>query len=70
MVEHVRIDMSKETDVNKTTNMHECNIYHYRYFLKINFRFQQKICNGCHYLTQEAMSFNDVCNSFSKGMII
>ena len=33
-----------------------CNDY---YFLKVNFRFQPKTCNGCHDLMQKAMSFND-----------
>ena len=28
-------------------------------FLKVNFRFQPKICNVCHNLMQNAMSFID-----------
>ena len=27
--------------------------------IKINFRFQSKLCDGCHDLMQKAMSFND-----------
>ena len=32
----------------------------YQYLLEINFRFQPKVCNGCHGLMQKVMSFYDV----------
>ena len=38
--------MSEEIDVNKTTGSPECIIFHYWYFLEINFRFQLKACEG------------------------
>ena len=51
MLEYDRIDVSEGIDFNKTIDL--C-------FLKTNFRFQPKVCNGCHDLTQKAVSFNDV----------
>ena len=32
-----------------------CSIY----FLRVNFKFKIKVCNGCHDLMQKAMSFID-----------
>ena len=59
MLEYYRIDVSEETDVSKTNGLHECIICHYWYFLEINFRFQQEVCNGCHDLMQKFVSFDD-----------
>ena len=57
MLEYDRIDGSKGTDVSKSNGLREYIISHYWYFPEINFRFQLKVCNGCHDL---AMSFNDI----------
>ena len=43
----VRIDVYG-IDVTKITDSRECVICHYWYFLKIDFRFQPKLCDGCH----------------------
>ena len=43
MVEYDRIDVSKETDVNKSDDSRQCIICHYWYFLEINFTFQPKV---------------------------
>ena len=40
--------------------------YHW-YFLKVNFRFQPKVCDGYYYLMHKAMSFNDVVIVSVKG---
>ena len=45
----------------------ECDIYHYWYFLDKDFRYEPYLCNGCHYLTQKAMNFNDVAIVYVKG---
>ena len=42
------------------SGLHKCSICHYCYFLEINFRFQSKVCNGCHDLMQKAMHFSNV----------
>ena len=38
-----RIDVSKEIDVNKASNLKECNICHCCYF-----QFRLCVCNICH----------------------
>ena len=43
-----RTDFSEGTDVNKTNESKECDIYHCLYFLQKGFKFQQRVCNGCH----------------------
>ena len=45
----------------------ECDIYHYWYFLDKDFRYEPYLCNGCHYLMQKAMNFNDVAIVYVKG---
>ena len=59
MLEYDTIDISEETDVNKTNASEECNICHYWYFKDIGFKYKPYLCNGCHDLMQKAMSFND-----------
>ena len=39
--------MSEGTDVNKNNILREYIIFHYWYFLHINFRFQPKLFAGC-----------------------
>ena len=41
----------KGIDVNKTSESCSCIFCSY-YVLKVNFRFQPKACDGCHYLLQ------------------
>ena len=52
MLKHGKIDESEVTDFNKTNESRKCIICNYCYFLKVNFRFLPKICNGCHDLMQ------------------
>ena len=47
MLEYDEIHVSEGTDVNKTNKSRRCIICNYYYFLKINFRFQPKPCDGC-----------------------
>ena len=58
MLEYDRIDVPGGSDVNKTNDLHGCIICHYWYFLKVYFRFQPKVCDGCHNLMQKGMIFN------------
>ena len=53
-------DVSEGIYINKTSKTREYIIFHYWYFLRIDFRFQSKVCNDCHHMTQKYMSFNDV----------
>ena len=66
MLESDRIDISEEIDVNKTSASKECDIFHYWYFKDIGFKYEPYLCNGCHDLTQKAMSFNDVAVIYGK----
>ena len=43
-----------------------CSMCNYWYFLDINFRFDPKVCNGCHNWIQKFMSFNDVAIIYVK----
>ena len=47
MIYFDRIDVSEWTDVNKTSESKECDLFHYWYFLGKGFRFQIYVCNGC-----------------------
>ena len=67
MLEHNRIDISEEIDVNKTNAWKECDICHYWYFKKIDFRYEPYLCNCYHGLMQKAISFNDVAIVPVKG---
>ena len=67
-IEYDRIDVSGGIDFNKSNGLPECIIFHYSSFVKINFRFQPKLCDGCHDLLQRAMSFNDVGIVSDKGI--
>ena len=59
MLEYDRSDVSEGTDTNKIGGSRQCIICHYWHFLKINFRFQPKECDGCHFETQRFLSFDD-----------
>ena len=67
MIEYDRIDISEGTDINKTNVSKECKICHYWYFKDIGFKYELYICNGCHGLMQQAISFNDVAIVYVKG---
>ena len=49
MLYYDRIGISEEIDVNKTSKLEECHIWHYWYFLNEWFKFQMYVCNTCHY---------------------
>ena len=44
----------------KIDSLRNCILWHYRYFLEKSFKFQPKVCGGCHGFMQKAISFNDV----------
>ena len=67
MLEYDRRDISEGTDINKTNASKECKICHYWYFKYIGFKYEPYLCNGCHGLMQEAISFNDVAIFYVKA---
>ena len=55
-----RIDVSEGIDVNKTSELKECDIYHYWYFLNYSFKFQANVCNRCHDLLMVSMNVRNI----------
>ena len=66
MLEYKRIDISEGIDVNKTNLSKECDICHYLYFKDVRFKYEPYLCNGCHDLMQNAMSFNNIAIVYIK----
>ena len=66
MLEYDRIDISEGIDVNKTSASKGCDICDYWYFKDIGFKYKPYICNDCHDLMQNAMSFNNVAFIYVK----
>ena len=58
-MEYDIIDALEGIDTNKIGSLRECIIYRYWYFLKIRYKFQPKVCDGCHVITQKSISFDD-----------
>ena len=66
MLEYDRINILEGINVNKTSASKECDIFHHWYFKDIGFKYEPYLCNGCHDLMQNAMSFNDVATVYVK----
>ena len=54
------IDVSKGTDVNKTSASKEFDICHYWYFLNYSFKFQPNVCNRCHDWSTMSMNISNI----------
>ena len=67
MLEYERINISEGIDVNKTNLSKECDICHNLYFKDIGFKYEPYLCNGCHDLIQQAISFNNVAIVYVNG---
>ena len=48
MLQDERIDASEGIDINKTGASKECIICHYWYFKDIGYKFELRVCDGCH----------------------
>ena len=48
MLQYQKIDVSEETDLNKTSASKECELCHYWCFKDIEFKFEEHVCNRCH----------------------
>ena len=51
-----RIELSEGIDVNKASELKECDVCHYWYFLNKGFKFQTNVCNRCHDLLMMSMT--------------
>ena len=59
MLYFARINVSEETDINKTSASKECDICQYRCFLIYSAKFQPNVCNRCHDLVM-SMNLSDI----------
>ena len=66
MLEYDKIDISEGIDVNKTSLSKECDFCHYWCLKDIDLKYEKYLCNCCHDLMQEAMSFNNVAIVYVK----
>ena len=55
-----RIDVSEGIDVNKSSALKKCDIFHYWYLLNYSFKFQPNVCNRCHSLLMMSVNFSDM----------
>ena len=55
-----RKDVSEGIDVNKTSELKECDICHYWYFLDRGFKFQPNVCSDFHDVLMMSMNLNDI----------
>ena len=60
MLDYDGINIWEGIDTNETSGLREYIICHYWYFLKVNFSFLIKLCDGCHDMTQKSMRFIDL----------
>ena len=72
MLYYDRINDSERIHLNKINELRKCIICSYCYFLKVNFKFQLKVCDGCHDLMQKTLSFNDaaICLSMILDLYV
>ena len=66
MLEHDKIDISEGIDDNKRSASKECDICHFWHFKDIGVKYEPYLCNDCHDLMQNAMSFNNVAIVYVK----
>ena len=52
ILDYHSIDVSKGIDTNKNGGWYEFINFYFWYFPKITLRFQKKLCNDCHDMTQ------------------
>ena len=66
MLECDVIDIFEGIHANGIKESRKWSIFNYYYFLKVNFRLQAKVCDGCHHLIRKAISFNDAAFFYVK----
>ena len=60
MLYYDKIDVSEGIDINKTSELKECNICHYWYFFNRVFKSQRHVCSRCHDLLMMSMNLSDI----------
>ena len=67
MLYYDRINGSEGIDVNKTSELKECNICHYCYSLSKVFKFEANARNGCHDLLIMSINLSNIAILNIKG---
>ena len=62
-----KIDVSEGIDVNKISASKECELFHYRFFKDIGFKFEEHVCDKCHHLLTIAHSLKGTAIMSVKG---
>ena len=70
MLEYYRIDIWEDIDTNKTSDLDEPIICHYCLLLRINFKFQSNVCDGCHRMTKDSWALAVLPLSLWKYIIV
>ena len=67
MLRYQIIDVSERININKTTASKECELSNYWCFKDIGFKFEEYVCNKCHYLLTIANSLKGIAILNAKG---
>ena len=67
MLQYEKIDASERIDVNKTDASKECELCHYWFFKDVGFKFEEHVCNRCHYLLTMPYSLKKIAILSTKG---
>ena len=51
MLQYERIDVSEGIGINKSDKSKECMICHHWNFEGIGYKYEPRVCNGCHDLS-------------------
>ena len=62
-----RIQVPEGIDINKTSQLNNCDICHQWYFLDKGFYFLLYVCNRCHDLVMISMKLSDIAILNIKG---
>ena len=63
----IELMLSEGIDVNKTSELKECDICHCWFFLNKGFKFKINVCNRCHALLLMFINFSDISIWNIKG---
>ena len=67
MLQYEIVDVSKGVDINKISLSKECELFHYRLFKNIGFKFEEHVCNKCHDLLTMTFGLENIAILSTKG---
>ena len=68
MLRYKRIDVSQGIDINKSDKSKECMMCHCWCFKGIGYKYERRVCNGCHDLSIMVYDLNDFMILSIKGI--